>query len=273
MLGSHLKYSCGHWKSYADSLDKSEEAMLKLTCERAGICDGMKILDLGCGWGSLTLWIAQNYPNCQITSLSNSASQREFIQGQCVERGFDNVEVLTADVGKFDTDKRFDRVVSVEMFEHVRNHEDLLRRISQWLLPSGELFVHIFCHENLAYTFETEGAQNWMGRHFFSGGIMPARDLFLRYQDDLCVTQQWWISGTHYAKTCEAWLDRLDRNKSQAMAILADSENNDPPGVQVQRWRMFFMACAELFSFDSGKQWGVGHYLFSASELKDRVSP
>ncbi|MGB7348034.1 MAG: cyclopropane-fatty-acyl-phospholipid synthase family protein [Pirellulaceae bacterium] len=268
VLGKRLKYSCGWWDGDQATLDESEEAMLDLTCRRAGIEDGMDVLDLGCGWGSLTLWMAEHYPNCKITSVSNSNSQREFINARCQELDFQNVTVLTADVGTLEMQLRFDRVVSVEMFEHVRNHENLLSRIASWLNPDGKLFVHIFCHRNLAYKFETEGEKNWMGRHFFSGGIMPAEDLFLRYQRDLSVTHQWWINGGHYAKTCEAWLAKQDSSKSAVRTALADCVTNDPPEVLSQRWRMFFMACAELFKFNNGNEWGVGHYLFDKSTLR-----
>lgn len=270
VLGSRLKYSCGWWEDPATSLDESEEAMLRLTCERAGIENGMRVLELGCGWGSLSLWIAEHFPACQITSLSNSASQKRFIDTKREQRGFRNVNVITADVGTFDTSEQFDRVVSVEMFEHVRNHENLLARIARWLVPDGKLFVHIFCHRNLAYTFETEGEENWMGRHFFSGGIMPAEDLFLRFQRDLSVQKQWWISGLHYAKTCEAWLSRLDKQEPEVRRALLNSAGNESANILVQRWRMFFMACAELFKYENGNEWGVGHYLFHVNDVVGR---
>jgi len=263
VLGARLKYSCGWWDDSTTSLDESESAMLRLTCERAGIENGMRILELGCGWGSLSLWIAEHYPKCQITSLSNSRTQKTFIDTRCQQRGFRNVEVITDDVGVFDTSQRFERVVSVEMFEHVRNHDDLLSRIAKWLEPGGKLFVHIFCHRKLAYTFENDGEQDWMARHFFSGGIMPAENLFLRYQRDLAVEQQWWINGRQYARTCEAWLSRLDEQESTVRHALAASNSHEPPTILVQRWRMFFMACAELFQYNDGDEWGVGHYLFS----------
>ena len=266
VLGSRLKYSCGWWNDDNTTLDESEEAMLQLTCTRAGIENGMRVLDLGCGWGSLSLWIAENYPDCEITSLSNSSRQKSYLDKACAERGFSNVEVITADVGVFDCDATFDRVLSVEMFEHVRNHECLFSRIAKWLSPCGQLFVHIFCHRNLAYTFEMEGEQNWMGRHFFSGGIMPAEDLFHRYQRDLTITDQWWISGTHYARTCEHWLRRLDDREPLVLQSLS-SASDQSAKVMMQRWRMFFMACAELFRYDGGNQWGVGHYLLDVNEL------
>ncbi len=270
VLGSRLKYSCGWWDDATTSLDESEEAMLRLTCERAGIENGMRVLELGCGWGSLSLWIAEHFPDCQITSLSNSSSQKQFIDGKCEQRGFSNVNVITADVGTFDTPHQFDRVVSVEMFEHVRNHEDLLARIGRWLVPDGKLFVHIFCHRNLAYTFETEGEENWMGRHFFSGGIMPAEDLFLRYQRDMSVQEQWWINGLQYAKTCESWLTRLDKQEPAVKQALMNAAGSEAPNILVQRWRMFFMACAELFKYENGNQWGVGHYLFGVNDVAGR---
>ena len=186
------------------------------------------------------------------------SSQRAFIEGRCKERGFSNIRVVTADIGGFDTEEQFDRVVSVEMFEHVRNHENLLSRISRWLVPEGKLFVHIFCHRNLAYTFEAEGEKNWMGRHFFSGGIMPAEDLFFRYQRDLSIRQHWWINGKHYARTCEQWLSRLDACEREAGRCLASVTAIESPKVLVQRWRMFFMACAELFNFEQWQRVGRG---------------
>jgi cyclopropane-fatty-acyl-phospholipid synthase len=268
VLGSHLKYSCGWWENDRVSLAESEAAMLRLTCERAQLEDGMQVLDLGCGWGSLSLWIAEHYPRCQITSLSNSASQKAFILKQCSNRKLQNVNVITADVGTFDTELKFDRVLSVEMFEHVRNHENLLARIAKWLDPTGLLFVHIFCHRKLAYTFESEGEDNWMGRHFFSGGIMPAEDLFYRYQRDLRIREQAWINGQHYAKTCEQWLRRLDDNEEAVQTVLRAASTGESPKVLVQRWRMFFMACAELFWFKGGEEWGVAHYLFDKQAVE-----
>lgn len=258
VLGAQLKYSCALWPEGVDSLDVAETAMLDLTCRRAGLADGMRILELGCGWGSLTLWMARAYPGAQIVAVSNSASQREWILRQAAQRGLSNVEVITADVNDWQTSQRFHRVVSVEMFEHVRNHAELLSRIRGWLRPGGALFLHVFCHRELAYPFESRGASDWMTRHFFSGGMMPSYDLFLHYADDLRVRERWWVSGEHYRRTADAWLDRLDQRRRETKTILA----HDPRAGQ--RWRMFFMAVSELFGYDHGRQWGVGHYLMSA---------
>jgi cyclopropane-fatty-acyl-phospholipid synthase len=233
-----------------------------VTVERAGLEDGQRILELGCGWGSMSLWMAEHYPSCRILAVSNSRTQREFIEQQCRDRGLNNLEVQTADMRQFGTSRQFDRVVSIEMFEHMRNYQLLHRRIASWLRPEGKLFVHIFCHRELAYAFETEGETNWMGRHFFTGGIMPSDDLLLHFQDDLALEDRWSVSGRHYARTCEDWLQNLDRNRGQLLAMFAASDCPDPPPVMLQRWRMFFMACAELFRYRRGNEWYVSHYRF-----------
>jgi cyclopropane-fatty-acyl-phospholipid synthase len=257
VLGRRLKYSSALWTADADGLDEAEAAMLRLTCDRARLADGQRILELGCGWGSLTLWMAEQFQHARITAVSNSSSQREFILAQARERGLDNVEVLTRDVNELEVDGGFDRVVSIEMFEHVRNYRVLMDRIGDWLRPGGLLFVHIFCHRTLMYPFETEGAGNWMGRHFFTGGLMPAADTLLWFQDRMRIDRRWLVDGRHYAKTARAWLDNLDRNRSAAGAALAGQAPE-----QLQRWRMFFMACEELFAFRGGTEWMVAHYRF-----------
>jgi cyclopropane-fatty-acyl-phospholipid synthase len=230
--------------------------MLRATCDRARLADGQRILELGCGWGSLTLWMGANYPQSRITAVSNSSSQRQYIMGEAANRGLTNIEVLTCDVNRLEVDPGFDRVVSVEMFEHVRNYRQLLGRISTWLKPDGLLFVHIFCHRTLMYPFETHGEDNWMGRHFFTGGLMPAADTLLCFQEDLQLSRRWLVNGSHYARTARAWLDLLDADRPGVLQTL----DGDP--VQLQRWRMFFMACEELFAFRGGSEWMVGHYLF-----------
>lgn len=266
-LGRHLKYSCCWWDdsmrgSLADDLDAAEARMLEITCGRAGIEDGQQILELGCGWGSLTLWMARHYPNARITAVSNSSSQREFINKRCAEEGLSNVEVITADANEFATELKFDRVVSVEMFEHMRNYGALMERISGWLMPGGKLFVHIFCHRNLMYPFTTEGEYDWMGKYFFTGGLMPAESTLLYFQNHLSIEEQWRVSGQHYEKTSNAWLERLDRNREQILPVLADTYGAEQAEVWLQRWRMFFMAVAELFGYRGGTEWMVSHYRF-----------
>ena len=261
VLGPHLKYSCGDWTT-AESLEQAEDAALEVTCRRAQIQDGMDILELGCGWGSLTLQMAERCPSGRILAVSNSESQRQFIQQRAAERGLSNVDVVTADMNDFSTDRSFDRVVSVEMFEHMRNHEKLLGRIRGWLVPAGKLFVHIFCHSRHAYLFETHDEKDWMARHFFSGGMMPSEQLLMRYQKDLRLTDHWRWSGLHYARTSEAWLKRLDQNTPRMSELFADIHGPDQAVVWINRWRLFFMACAELFGFRNGNEWWVSHYLF-----------
>ncbi|MDT8438744.1 MAG: cyclopropane-fatty-acyl-phospholipid synthase family protein [Wenzhouxiangellaceae bacterium] len=260
VLGEHLKYSSCLWEPGVDSLNEAEARMLALSCERAALADGQDILELGCGWGSLTLWMAAHYPNSRITAVSNSASQRAFILRRAAERGLTNLEVLTRDVNQLALERQFDRVVSIEMFEHVRNYRHLLARIHGWLKPGGSLFVHIFCHRTLLYPFETEGDDNWMGRHFFTGGLMPAADTLLWFQEHLKIQQRWLVNGRHYARTARAWLELLDARRTAARAALADSHPD--PERQLQRWRMFFMACEELFAWRGGREWMVAHYRF-----------
>ena len=237
--------------------------MLELYAENAQIENGQEILDLGCGWGSFSLWLAEHYPDCRITAVSNSTSQKEFIEGRARQRGLDNVTVITCDVNWLSMDKRFDRIVSVEMFEHVRNYDALFNKISGWLRTEGKLFVHIFCHRTLAYPFEVEGDDNWMGRHFFTGGLMPARDTLVHFKGPLLLEQQWDYSGEHYQKTAEAWLANLDEYRDAVLELFNGVYGEVNAPVWVQRWRMFFMACAELFGYDRGNQWMVAHYRFS----------
>lgn len=261
VLGPRLKYSSCYYPTGKESLAEAEEAMLALYGQRAQLEDGQEILELGCGWGSLSLWMAERYPKSSIVALSNSAPQRRFIEARARERGLGNVQVVTADINRFQTDRSFDRVVSVEMFEHLRNHRALFARIAQWLRSDGRMFVHVFCHARHTYPFETEGDHNWMGRHFFTGGLMPSEDLFLDYNDHLVVEERWRVNGTHYASTAEHWLQNQDRHRDELLGVLravygADTER------WFQRWRVFFMACAELFGYRGGEEWRVAHYRF-----------
>ncbi len=267
VLGSHLKYSCGYWPDPITTLDESELAMLRLTTERAGIVDGMSILELGCGWGSLTLHMAQQFPQSTITAISNSHSQRQFIEGRCRERSLRNVRVITSDIADFQTSGKFDRVVSVEMFEHVRNHRELLRRIASWLRADGRLFVHIFCHRDQTYLFETKGSSNWMGRHFFTGGMMPSTTWLPRFHTDLSVVRDWLVDGRHYQRTSEAWLARLDRHREEVIELFQEDLSPRAAQRQIQRWRMFFLACSELFGYNEGQEWFVQHLLWAPTSV------
>ncbi|MEO7386162.1 MAG: cyclopropane-fatty-acyl-phospholipid synthase family protein [Gammaproteobacteria bacterium] len=263
VLGPHLKYSCCWYGDGAVTLGEAEQAMLRLTAIRAGLADGQRLLELGCGWGSLTLWMAAQFPHSHVTAVSNSVSQRQFIQAQARERGLSNVNVITADANVFATNDRFDRVVSVEMFEHVRNYATLMERIAGWLEPDGRLFVHIFCHRSLMYPFTVDGDTDWMARYFFTGGLMPAENTLLNFQQHLTLEDQWRVSGTHYQRTANDWLANQDRERDAVLALLVATYGPDGAARWFQRWRMFFMAVAELFGYAGGTEWLVGHYRFS----------
>ncbi len=265
VMGDHLKYSCCYWGDGIESLTEAENTALGITCERAGIVDGMRVLDLGCGWGSLSLYIAGQFPNCEVVSVSNSASQQAFIKARAQERGLPNIDVLVCDMNDFEAPGDFDRICSIEMFEHMRNYRELFRRIKSWLRPEGRFFMHIFCHRTTAYEFIDRGPTDWMSRFFFSGGIMPSADLPLRFAEDLNIENRWHWNGRHYAKTCNAWLAEMDAKKTAIQPVLASCYGADAAALWWQRWRMFFMACAELFAYRDGREWYVGHYLFKAS--------
>lgn len=259
-LGPKLKYSCAYFDE-GDALPSAEIKMLERTVKMAKISSGENVLELGCGWGSLTLFIAEKFPDCQITGVSNSVTQKLHIEQKARDRGLNNIRIVTADMNHFNTDEKFDRIVSVEMFEHMRNYEMLLSRISDWLKPKGTLFVHIFVHRTTPYLFEVKDDTDWMSKYFFSGGMMPSDDIFTYFQDKFTLKEHVRYNGTHYAQTSEEWLKNTDRHKQQIMEIFEKHYGPKEARKWFEYWRIFFMACAELFRYDNGREWFVSHYL------------
>ena len=265
VLGPHRKYSCCLFRDDTSTLADAERAALEETCAHAQLSDGQSVLELGCGWGSLSLWMAERYPRSRITAVSNSAPQRSFIEQEAAERGLANLRVITADMNGFDASQcedgrgGFDRVVSVEMFEHMRNYEALLERVGRWLKPDGRLFVHVFCHRKYLYPFNEDGSTDWMAKHFFSGGLMPSADLFHQFGTQFSVESQWRWNGRHYQQTAEAWLANLDANREAVEEILNGVYGERLGARWVQRWRMFFLAVSELFGYGDGEEWHVIH--------------
>jgi cyclopropane-fatty-acyl-phospholipid synthase len=258
-LGSHLKYSSGFWDDQTPTLDLAEARMLALSAERAGLADGQRILELGCGWGSLALWMARRFPRAEIVAVSNAASQKAFIDGIARRDGLTNLRIITADMNVFEAAGRFDRIVSVEMFEHMRNWRALLAKVSRWLADDGRVFLHIFTHRHYAYPYEVRDRSDWMAAYFFTGGIMPADRLLYAFQGDLVVREHWPLSGVHYQRTAEAWLANMDAHEAAIMAVLGQAYGTEARRWYV-RWRVFFMACAELWGWRQGQEWLVSHY-------------
>ncbi|MGB7492429.1 MAG: cyclopropane-fatty-acyl-phospholipid synthase family protein [Thermoanaerobaculia bacterium] len=265
VLGSHLKYSCCYWPEGTTSLSDAEALALELTTSRAEIEDGMEVLDLGCGWGSLSLWIAEHFTDCRVTAVSNSAPQGDFIRRRARSRGLANVEHLTDDMSHFQITGKFDRIVSVEMFEHMRNYSLLLERVAGWLKPDGKLFVHVFCHCSRPYFFEDKGPSDWMARHFFTGGLMPSEHLMEQFEGPVQLDRRWRLNGQHYERTALAWLENMDRHRDEIRGIFESVYGTDAEQ-WFHRWRLFFLACAELFGYKHGEEWFVSHSLWIPGE-------
>lgn len=262
VLGSRRKYSSCYWPEGVKTLDEAEETALRVTAERAGIEDGQRVLELGCGWGAFSLYLAARFPTARITGVSNSHGQRQFIEAERDRLGLTNLMVITADMNDFQAEGRYDRIVSLEMFEHMRNHRALFRRVHDWLTPGGRFLMHIFVHREHPYPFEDIGPSDWMSHYFFAGGIMPSDDLPLHFQDDLKLITRWRWDGRHYERTLNAWLSRMDAAREQVWPILEETYGVTEAATWWMRWRLFFMACAELFGYRKGQEWFVGHYLF-----------
>lgn len=261
VLGKHKKYSCAYWEE-GDSLDDAEERMLDLVCKRAGIEDGQKILDLGCGWGSFSLYAAIRFPNAHITAVSNSNNQRNYIEEIAERKSIKNLKVTTCDINDLVLDEKFDRAVSIEMFEHMRNYHALFKKVAEFLNDQGKLFVHVFCHCQVPFTYEVKSSSDWMAKYFFTGGTMPSRDMFHFFNHDLRVIQQWAVNGNHYSKTLEAWLKKMDKQKDLVMPILEEREGPEHSVKWWSYWRIFFIACSEFFAINGGGEYFVAHYLF-----------
>ncbi len=263
VLGPHRKYSSCWWPDGVRDLAQAEAAALAATCERARLVDGQDVLELGCGWGSLSLWMAERYPGSRITALSNSQSQRAHIEAEAAARGLANLRVVTCDINAFETEAlSYDRVVSVEMFEHLRNWPHAFSRVAGWLRFDGQFFMHVFAHHGAPYAFVERDESDWMSRHFFSGGMMPSDDLALNFQDDLRLLRRWRWDGTHYQKTAEAWLRNMDEARETLMPLMLQTYGGDAD-LWWQRWRLFFLSVSELFGYDGGQRWWVSHALFA----------
>ena len=258
-LGPRRKYSCCYYERPDTTLAEAEEAALAMTCEHAGLADNQDILELGCGWGSLSLYMAARYPGSRITAVSNSHGQRKHIEALAATQGLSNLRVITSDMNDFQAEGRFDRAVSVEMFEHMSNWEALLARVKSWLKPEGRLFIHIFTHDRASYRFDHADKADWIAQHFFTGGIMPSHGLIRHFPQLFAVEEEWRWSGTHYARTAFDWLAQFDANRPEIASIFDRTYGADAR-LWERRWRLFFLATAGLFGHQQGKPWAVSHY-------------
>ena len=264
-LGKNLKYSCCFWDENTLDLDAAEDNMLEIYSQRAQITDGMSILDIGCGWGSLSLFLAQKYPKSEITGVSNSSSQKIFIDSVASERNISNLNIITRDINDFRTEEKYDRILSIEMFEHTKNTKKLMNLINDWLNPNGLFFMHVFAHKENPYYFDRDQKNAWMAKYFFTGGMMPNHNLFKDLKSNLEYQKSWILSGEHYERTSNAWLDKMDQNKSKILSLFERSNISSVAKRKFHFWRLFYIACAEIFGYDNGNEWVVSHHLFKKS--------
>ena len=264
-LGKNLKYSCCFWDENTLDLDAAEDNMLEIYSKRAEITDGMNILDIGCGWGSLSLFLAQKYPKSEITGVSNSSSQKIFIDSVASERNISNLNIITRDINDFRTEEKYDRILSIEMFEHTKNTKKLMNLINDWLNPNGLFFMHVFAHKENPYYFDRDQKNAWMAKYFFTGGMMPNHNLFKDLKSNLEYQKSWILSGEHYERTSNAWLDKMDQNKSKILSLFERSNSSSVAKRKFHFWRLFYIACAEIFGYDNGNEWVVSHHLFKKS--------
>ena len=263
VLGPNRKYSSCFYKEPVSTLQEAEEEALRQTVANADLADGQSILELGCGWGALSLWMARQFPHAQITAVSNSHSQRRYIEDEAAARGLTNLSVVTSDMNRFAPTQRFDRIVSVEMFEHMMNWRALLTRVRNWLAPEGRFFMHVFAHRAGAYLFDRSDRNDWIAQHFFSGGVMPSHGLIRQYADLFAVEKEWRWSGSHYQRTAQAWLTNFDAHRDRIEQVLLPVYGGETH-LWMRRWRWFFLATSGLFGFDDGSEWGVSHYRMRA---------
>jgi cyclopropane-fatty-acyl-phospholipid synthase len=263
VLGPNRKYSSCFYNEPKSTLQEAEEEALRQTAAHADLADGQSILELGCGWGSLSLWMARQFPNSQVTAVSNSQAQREYIEREAASRRMKNLGVITADMNVFDPQRQFNRIVSVEMFEHIVNWRELMTRVRSWLAPEGRFFMHIFTHRSGAYLFDRADGEDWIAQHFFTGGVMPSHHLIRQYRDLFEVEKEWRWSGAHYQRTAQDWLGNFDRNRDEIEGILRKVYGNDT-ALWMRRWRWFFLATSGLFGYADGSEWGISHYRMKA---------
>ena len=264
VLGPNRKYSSCFYKEPASTLQEAEEEALRQTVEHADLADGQSILELGCGWGSLSLWMARQFPHSLVTAVSNSNSQREYIEGEAAQRGLANLRVITSG---HEPVRARSAVRPCRLRRDVRAHDELARiddPRARWLKPDGRFFLHIFTHRSGAYLFDRADGEDWIAQHFFTGGVMPSHHLIRQYADLFEVEKEWRWSGVHYQRTAQDWLDNFDSHRDEIERVLRKVHGGET-ALWMRRWRWFLLATAGLFGYADGSEWGVSHYRLKAA--------